>query len=386
MMLDFMYYNPTRMIFGKDAIQQIGAYLPAFGKSALLVTGKGSVKKSGLFDKVMSKLIEAGITAVEFGGVFSNPRLSDCIRGAAICREQNLDMVIGLGGGSVLDTAKAIAVGALDSGELWDFFDGKRKVERALPIISIMTVAATGSEYDSISVIKNELLHKKNGLMDEYLFPKVTFADPTTTYTVSPEYTAYGGVDIISHVLESYIDGQENPLITARYTEAMVRTVMECVETLIEDPVNYEARSYMMWASSLACCDIFAAGTGGGTIAAHAIESEIGGMYDTPHGAGLAVILPSVMRYRIGQYTHSTARFAEQIMGIERKGRMTDLDIASEGIEAFRKWLKKVGCPITLKELGIKKEDIGTIAEGIASNPWSPDRDTSYGVLTAYFE
>lgn len=386
MMLDFMYCNPTRMVFGKDAMSQIGTYLPAFGKRALLVTGKGSVKKSGLYDKVIGRLNEAGIIEVEFCGIHSNPRLSDCIRGADICKKNNIDMVIGLGGGSVLDTAKAIAVGALDDGELWDFFEGKRTIERALPIISIITVAATGSEYDSISVIKNELQHKKVGLMDEHLFPKVTFADPTVTFTVSPEYTAYGGVDIISHVLESYIDGQANPLITARYTEAMVKTVMECVETLIADPENYEARSYMMWASSLACCDIFAAGTGGGTIAAHAIESEIGGIYDTPHGAGLAVILPSVMSFRLGQYTHSTARFAEQIMGIERKGRMTDLDIASDGIEAFRKWLKKVGCPITLTELGIKKEDVGTIAEGIASNPWSPDRDTAYGVLMRYFE
>lgn len=386
MMLNFMYFNPTRIIFGKGVEEQISNYATQYGNKALLVTGRESAKKSGLFSKISNLLNEAGIEITEFSGVHSNPRISDCERGVDICKEHGCQMVIGIGGGSVLDTAKAISIGALDDGELWDFYEGKREVKKALPVISIMTIAATGSENDSISVIRNDRLQKKFGLMNENIFPKVSFLNPELTYTVSPEYTAYGGMDIISHVLESYIDGQGTPLITARYTESLIKTVMECVEKLQDNPTDYECRSYMMWASALACCDIFAAGTGGGTIAAHAIESEIGAMYDTAHGAGLAVILPALMKYRLSQYTSTTARFAEQIMKIERRGRMTDTDIALEGIEAFRKWLKKVGCPTTLKELGIKKEHLVKIAERISLNPWSPDKETALGVLETYYE
>jgi len=385
-MLDFQFVNPTKIIFGKNSVDKLGEEVSNYGKRALLVTGQSSVKASGLYDRAVSLMKDKGIEIHDLTNIRANPLLSDCERGVEICKKNNIDVIVAVGGGSVLDTAKAISVGALDDGDLWDFFINKRTVQKALPVISVMTVAATGSEYDGISVVRNERLHKKFGLVDVHIYPKVSLLDPQLTYTVSPRYTAYGALDIISHVLESYIDGQDSPLLQARFVEGLITTVMESVETVLENPEDYEARAYLMWASSLACCDLFAVGTGGGTIAAHMVECEIGALYDTPHGAGLSVILPAVMRYRLEKYLPTTARFAEKIMKVERKWHMSDTDIAIEGIEAFRKWLKKVGNPITLKELGVKKEDLENIAERIASNDYSPDKETALGILNTYYE
>jgi alcohol dehydrogenase len=386
MMTDFTCIFPTRIIFGKSAVNQLGEQTAKYGERVLLVYGQGSIKKTGLYDRAMGLLKDNGLEIFELGGVLPNPRLSTCEEGARICKENNIQVIVAVGGGSVLDTAKSISAGALDDGELWDFHMRKRLIEKTLPVISVMTVAATGSEYDGISVMKNEKTHEKRGAISEHLFPRVSILDPQLTYTVPPDYTAYGGFDIISHVLEPLIDAEFMPLIQVRFMEALIKTVMESIEKAQANPEDYEARSYLMWASALACNDILSFGTGACTIAGHAIESGLGGVYDTPHGAGLAVIMPALMKYRLSEYTQTTARFAEQVMNIERKGKMTDTDIALEGIEAFRRWLKKVGCPITLKELGARREDFDKIIEKVVSHPCSPDRETVLGALETYYE
>jgi hypothetical protein len=249
-----------------------------------------------------------------------------------------------------------------------------------------MTVAATGSEYNRITVIKNEKLHKKDAVWDEHLYPKVSLLDPELTFTVPPKYTAYGGVDIISHALETYITGKYYPLLQLRFKEALITTVMESVEKILVTPDDYEARSYLMWASSMACSQILNMGNGDGAIPAHIIDTEMGGIYDTPHGAGLAVILPAVMRHEVRNYLPSTLRFAENIMHLEKKAEMSEIEFAIEGIEAFRGWLKKIGCPITLKALGIQKDDLKEIARRVEANPLGTNSKTALGILNTYYE
>jgi alcohol dehydrogenase YqhD (iron-dependent ADH family) len=367
-MVSFTYCNPTKIVFGKGTRFELGKEARAVGRRALLVSGLGNIKSSGYYHELLQLLIKAGMECSEMPGIAPNPRIDDCERAASLCRDNKLDMLIAIGGGSVLDCCKAAAVGAMNEGPIWDYFEGKRSVTAALPIVSVMTVAATGSENDSISVVRNQVMGRKIGLMDSHLFPRVSILDPELTYTVSPRYTALGGLDIISHVLEPYIDGQEYPEIQMRFIEALVSSAMENIRAAQANPCDFEARAGLMWASALACCDIFAGGTGGGTIAAHVIEGEIGGVYDTPHGGGLSVILPAVMQRRADRYLKSTNRFARNLMGLAQKDGEDDLTFAFRGIEAFRDWLKSIGNPTTLRELGVEEEKLPAIARQIACN------------------
>jgi alcohol dehydrogenase len=359
-MLNFIYQNPTRIVFGRRTRFELGNEAAAIGKRALVLSGSGSVRKSGYYAAALDLLEKAGVFFAEMDGITANPRIEDCERAAAVCREHGLDMLIGIGGGSVLDCAKAAAVGAVCEGAIWDYFEGKRTVTAALPVLSVMTVAATGSENDSISVVRNGKAGRKVGLMDPHLFPKTSILDPELTFTVSPQYTALGGLDTISHVLEPYIDGQEYPEVQMRFVEALITSTMENIVRALQNGSDFEARAGLMWASALACCDIFAGGTGGGTIAAHFIEGEVGGRFDTPHGGGLSCILPAVMACRVDRYAASTARFARNIMGLKQWPGEGDITFALRGVEAFRGWLRQIGNPTRLRDMGV---DEGTFQE-----------------------
>lgn len=385
-MQGFEYVNPTRLIFGKGVLRRIGEMTRPYGQRVLLALGRASARESGLYDVAVGLLREQGLEVFELDGILPNPRLLACYRGIETCKARKIQVIVSIGGGSVLDTAKTIAAGAVDEGDVWDFFEKKRVIQGALPVISIMTLAATGSEFNRITVIKNEKLHKKIGLWNEHLFPKVSLVDPELTYSVSATQTAYGGMDIISHVLERYLNGNPAPLIQLRFKEALMRTVMECVEKAQENPRDYEARSYLLWASSLSCSGVFDMGIEASDIPAHIIDTEAGGLSDHAHGAGLAVFLPAVMRYYARRYLPTTARFAEQVMGVERTGRMSDIDVALEGVEAFRNWLRKVGCPTTVRELGIDRKEFEEIARRVDENAEGPDAFDTLGILNTYYE
>ena len=386
MMQGFEYVNPTRLIFGKGVFRRVGEVTKPYGQRVLLALGRASARASGTHEAVVGSLREQGLEVFELGGILPNPRLSACYEGIEICKARHIEVIVSLGGGSVLDTAKTIAAGAVDQGDVWDFFEKKRAIRGALPVVSIMTVAATGSEFNRITVIKNEKLHKKIGLWNEHLFPKVSLADPELTYSVSAIQTAYGGMDIISHVLERYLNGIPAPLIQLRFKEALMRTVMESVDKARVDPRDYEARSYLMWASSLSCSGVFDLGIETGDIPAHIIDTEAGGLSDHAHGAGLAVFLPAVMRFYARRNLPTTARFAEQVMGVERSGRMSDIDVALSGIEAFRDWLREIGCPTTVRELGIDRNAFDEIARRVEENAEGPNAEDTLGILNTYYE
>jgi alcohol dehydrogenase YqhD (iron-dependent ADH family) len=367
-MLNFTYCNPTRIVFGRGTRFELGREAAAVGTSALVVSGSGSAVRSGYYAAALGSLKAHGVKYLEMPGVSPNPLIEDCERAAALCREHRLGMLVAIGGGSVLDCCKAAAVGARNEGPIWDYFTGMRAVASALPVVSVMTVAATGSENDSISVVRNPAEGRKAGLMDPHLFPAVSILDPETTFTVPPRYTALGGFDIISHVLEPYIDGQEYPEIQMRFIEALVSSTMENIGRAQADPADFEARAGLMWASALACCDILSVGTGGGTIAAHIIEGEVGGRYDTPHGAGLSAILPAVMECRAGRYLKATVRFAKNLMRLTREPGEADEAFAMRGIRAFREWIGSTGNPTALREMGVAEGDLPALARQVNAN------------------
>lgn len=382
---NFFYANPVKIFFGKGVVERIGEKTSEYGKNVLLVTGRESVKKIGIYFEVIEILKKNGLKIFELSGVKPSPRLEKCKEGSEICKKNNIEVVIGLGGGSVLDTAKTIAFAALYDGDLWDFFEKKREVEKALPIISVMTVAATGSEYNHITVIKNEKINKKESVWNENLFPKVSFLDPQLTFSVPLKYTAFGAVDIISHVLERYITNRSATLLQLRFKESLMTTVMENVEAVLKNPSNYEARASLMWSSSLACSQIFELGNENLDIPAHTIDIELGGLYDVPHGANLAVLIPAFMMCNIEKYKSNIERFSRNVLKVGKKEKTSCL--AELGIKSFRLWLKKIGCPITLKDLGYKKENFGKIAKRVISNPyWNYDEETVINILEIFYE
>lgn len=390
LMLNFTYHNPTRLIFGKNSLQELGKVTAQYGKRALLITGKGSIKKTGLYDRAVSLLKQEVAELSEFEGVNANPHLGDCEKAAAICREKGIEVIVAIGGGSVNDTAKIVSFLALENGyeNIRDFFNGKREVTRALPIITVLTVAATGTEYNGIAVVRDEAEGKKYGIHSEHIYPKVSILNPEFTYSVLPKYTALGALDAITHVLEYYIQAPEHPDFQMACVEALIQTIMKNLDTVQQDPKDYEARANLMLCCSIACCGLYLSGTGGGNFVAHLTSSEIEGIYDVAHGEGLSVIMPAVMRYyvEIGECIPTTARFAEKVMKIERRREMTETDIALKGIEAFRQWLKKVGNPTTLKELGIMKQDLPAIAQRIGLNPGKLDTKAALDILEVYAE
>jgi alcohol dehydrogenase YqhD (iron-dependent ADH family) len=385
-MESFEFTNPTRILFGRGVIQKVGPVAARYGRRCLLVTGRASARKSGLLDEVTGLLLAQGLEIVELSGILPNPRLAACHEGITLCRKHRIEVIVSLGGGSVLDTAKTIAAGAMVEGEVWDFFEKKRTIQGALPVVAIMTVAATGSEFNRITVIKNEKLHKKIGLWNEHLFPRVSLLDPELTFTLPPLQTAYGAMDIISHVLERYLNGAPPPLIQLRFKESLIRSVMEAVEAVLLRLDDYEARSTLMWAGSLACSGIFDLGVSSSDIPAHIIDTEAGGLSDHAHGAGLSVLMPAVMRFYVERYRNTAARFAEQVMRVERTGAMNDLEVAVAGIETFRRWLTGIGCPVTIRKLGLKVEDFPEIARRVDENAEGPNAEDTLGILNTYLE
>ncbi|OGR01716.1 MAG: butanol dehydrogenase [Deltaproteobacteria bacterium RIFOXYD12_FULL_55_16] len=353
-MFDFTFHNPTKIIFGADKETLIGAELKAAGISrVLLVYGCNSVIKSGLLERVMSSLAASNIAWTQFGGVVSNPLLAHTREGVALAKQDQVEAILAVGGGSVLDEAKAIAVGALTAEDVWQFFLGQ-KVERALPLFTILTLAATGSEMNGNSVITNASARQKYNISSPHVYPRVSILNPELTHSVPLNYTAYSAVDAITHVCEGYFTKQPGTRLQDRLVEGIIKTVRETTELIMAEPTHAKARASFMWAATLALNGLTPAGVGKYSFPNHMIEHALSAIYNIPHGAGLSIVMPAWMKWYCPQNPDQFARFAREIFG---------LDSGEAGIAALEQWFIKIKSPVRLHEVGILATDIEAIAK-----------------------
>ena len=361
-MENFNFYSPTEFVFGKDRENEVGSYVRKYGGTKVLIHyGGGSAVKSGLIGKVKKSLDESGITYCELGGVKPNPRDTLVYRGIELCRSEGVDFILAVGGGSVIDSAKAIAAGVPYGGDFWDFYSKKAQVEAALPLAVIVTIAAAGSEGSRSSVITKEDGMLKRGIGYEILRPKFSIMDPALTQTLPAYQTAAGCTDIMAHVFERYFTNTTEVEITDRLCEAVLLTIVKETPRVIADPDNYDARANIMWAGMVAHNNICGVGRQQDWNS-HSLEHELSGLYDVAHGAGLAVIMPAWMQY---VYKHNVMRFcqmATRVFGCQMNFENPEAT-AVEGIHRFRSFLRGIGMPINFAELGAKEEDIPVLVE-----------------------
>lgn len=361
-MENFNYYSPTEFIFGKGMENKCGEYVKKYGGTKVLLHyGSGSAVKSGLLGRVKESLARENIAYVELGGVQPNPRDTKVYEGIALCRKENLDFILSVGGGSCIDSAKAIALGVMYDGDFWDFYTTDKPVKAALPIGTVLTIAAAGSEGSGASVITKETGMLKRSTGSDILRPKFSVLNPELTCTLPAYQTASGATDIMAHVFERYFTNTKEVEITDRLCEAVLLTIIKETPRVIAEPDNYDARANIMWAGTVAHNDIIGVGRSQDWNS-HDIEHELSGLYDCTHGAGLAVIMPAWMEH---VQSHNIMRFAQMAvrvwgceMNFENPG-----ETAAKGIKAFRNFLHSIGMPINFAELGADRKDIPTLVE-----------------------
>lgn len=354
-MNDFTYYNPTQIEFGRDKENSVGELLVNSGiKRVLLVYGTGSIKKNGLHQRVIASLDQSGVEYVEFGSIISNPILSHVYDAINIVKLNNINAILAVGGGSVIDSAKAIAAGAVVDTDVWDFFINKASIEKALPVYTIVTLAAAASEMNGNSVITNEVTKQKYSIASVLLNPKVSIVNPELMMSVTNDYLAYSAVDIIAHSIEVYFTATDHPNFQSRLVESIIKTVIETTEILIKDPTNYDARAEFAWVSSQALNGLTSSGTGGGNFPNHMIEHALSALYNIPHGAGLAIVIPAWMKWYKNKNLAQFERFAREVFG---------LGTADEGITALSVWFDSIGAPVSLSGGNIPREAIPAIAQ-----------------------
>lgn len=352
-MVNFEYFTPTKVVFGKNAEEKTGELVKAQGcKKVLVYYGGQSAKKSGLLDRICASLEKEGISYVTLGGVVPNPHLSKVHEGIEVCKKEGVDFILAVGGGSVIDSGKAIGYGVANEGEVWDFYAKTRIPEACLPIGAVLTIAAAGSEMSDSSVITNEDGWLKRGCNNNLCRCRFAIMNPELTYTLPPYQTASGCVDIMMHTMERYFTREENTALTDGIGEALLRTVMESAQTLARDPENYNARAQVMWASSLSHNGL----TGCGTIgdwSCHQLEHELGGMFDVAHGAGLAAVWGSWARYVYKEKPERFAQFAVNVMGVTND--FSDPEkTALEGIRKMEEFYRSIHMPTNIRELGVE--------------------------------
>ncbi|MEW6501635.1 MAG: iron-containing alcohol dehydrogenase [Thermodesulfobacteriota bacterium] len=353
-MFDFTFHNPTKILFGADTEKEIGREIKGAGiTKVLLLSGQGSARKSGLLDRVETSLAAAGISWVAFSGVVSNPLLSHARQGITLAKQEGVEAILAVGGGSVLDEAKAIAVGAITDIDVWEFYLG-REVTAALPLFAILTLAATGSEMNRNSVLTNEATQQKYNIASIHVHPRVSILNPVLTHTVPPDYTAYSAVDAIAHVLEGYCTKKPGTHLQDRLVESIVTTVMETTGQILQNPNHAEARASFMWAATLALNGLTPAGIGPYSFPNHMIEHSLSAIYNIPHGAGLAIVIPAWMQWYAPRNPEQFSRFSREIFG---------LPTAAAGIKALTAWFREIKAPVRLSEVGIPAGDIPKISE-----------------------
>ena len=352
-MYPFHYYAPTEVVFGKDTEKETGKMIRKYGGTKVLLQyGGGSVVKSGLLDTIQAALDEAGIGYVALGGVVPNPHLEKVYEGVALSKKEHVDFVLAIGGGSVIDSAKAIAYGSAEPDmDVWDLYAHTRTAKACLPVASVLTIAAAGSEMSQGSVITNAATNEKRAYDDDLSRPKFAIMDPALTVTLPDYQTESGCVDIMMHTMERYFTQGGNMEITDGIAEALLRTVMHNARILHHDPGNYAARAEVMWAGSLAHNGLTGCGNDGGDFASHMLEHEMGGMFNVTHGAGLSAIWPSWARYVYKENLDRFVKFATYVMGVD--AAETDEETAFRGVCAMENFYHAIGMPTNMRELGI---------------------------------
>lgn len=356
-MFNFDFFTPTEIRFGKEAEKETGKMIRKYhGSKVLLHYGSGSVVKSGLLNKIKASLDEEHIGYVELGGVVPNPHLEKVYEGIELSRKEKVDFILAVGGGSVIDSAKAIAYGLAEPDQdVWDLYEHTRKAKACFPVAAVLTIAAAGSEMSNSSVITNTENHEKRGYNSDLCRPKFAIMNPEWTLSLPDYQTASGCVDIMMHTMERYFTQGGNMEITDGIAEALLRTVMKNARILHDDPKNYEARAEVMWAGSLSHNGLTGCGANGSDFASHGLEHEMGGMFDVTHGAGLAAVWPSWARYVYQEDLDRFVKFAKQVMGVDAD--VPDEEAALEGIRRMEDFYHAIGMPANMSELGIHPTD-----------------------------
>lgn len=364
-MNNFTYDIPTKVYFGENQLEHLGPELKNYGKRVLLTYGGGSIKKSGLYDKILAEVEKAGLTLFELSGIDPNPRVSSVNEGAEICRKEGIDVLLAVGGGSVIDCTKFVGAAAYHEGDAWDILTKKVSVEQCLPIITVLTLSATGSEMDAAGVISNPETNDKIGMMFPVMRPKVSFLDPTLTYSVNRYQTACGAVDIMSHIIEVYFQTGQDLYMLDAVMEGLMKTVVKYGPVAMAEPENYEARANLMWASSWAI-NGFIRGGKRHAWSCHPMEHELSAFYDITHGLGLAILTPRWMEYVLNEKTAGRfCQFGVNVFGIDAD--LPEMEVAKISIEKLKDFFfETLGLERTLTEIGIDDARFSEMAEKAA--------------------
>jgi alcohol dehydrogenase len=360
-MQNFTYWNPTRLIFGKNQMEQLKTEIPQYGNNVLLVYGGGSIKRNGLYDQVIATLKDLKVNVFELPGVEPNPRISTARKGVEICKNEGIDFILAVGGGSVIDCTKLIAAGAKYEGDAWDLVVKRAIAHEALPFGTILTLAATGSEMNSGSVITNWETQEKYGWGSPVTFPRFSILDPTNTFTVPKDQTIYGMVDIMSHVFEQYFHIGENTMLQDRFCESTLLTVMEAAPKLVNDLENYELRETILYSGTIALNGMLSMGSRGDW-ATHNIEHAVSAVYDIPHGGGLAILFPNWMKHSLKENPSRFKQLAVRVFGVDPTGK-TDEKAGLEGIEKLREFWSALGAPSRLADYEIDDSKLEVMAD-----------------------
>ncbi|WP_010287355.1 iron-containing alcohol dehydrogenase [Kurthia massiliensis] len=363
---NFTFYNPTKLHFGKGQVLKLEEELPKYGKNVLIVYGGGSIFKNGVYDDVYKVLSDCGANIVELGGVEPNPRLTTAEKGIQICRDTAIDFILAIGGGSVIDCVKLIAAGAKTDAPAWDIVTRKASVKEALPFGVVLTIAATGSEMNSGSVITNWETNEKYGWGSPFTFPQFSILDPAYTFSVPKNQTIYGIVDSMSHVLEHYFHQTPHTEFQDRMCEGLLLTIMETAQDALKDPNNYDARATLMYGSTMALNGILNMGYRGDW-ATHNLEHAVSAIHDIPHGGGLAILFPRWMRHFIEEDVQRFRKLATRVFNVDTTG-LSDLEVGLKGIEKLEAFWASIGAPTTLGDYNIDVSSVDAIVDRAMRN------------------
>ena len=360
-MENFEFLNPTKIIFGKGTEKKVGQEAAKYSKKILLHYGGGSIKRTGLYDRVTKSLKDAGVTFVELAGVKPNPRLSLIQEGVKLCKENDLGLILAVGGGSVIDSAKGIAMGAVMDGDVWDIYLGKRTLTDALPVATVLTIPAAGSESSTASVVTNEDGWLKRGFNSELIYPRFSILNPELAFTLPTYQIACGATDIMSHLMERYFTNTKNVSFTDRLLEGTMKTIIRQAPLVLENPQDYDAWSELMWAGTVAHNNLLNTGRVGDW-GSHDIEHELSGIYDVAHGAGLAVVFPAWMKYVLHQDLDRFVQWAVRVWNVEMDVYNPEA-VAREGIRRMEEFFHSMGLGTRLSDIGAKSERIDEMAD-----------------------
>lgn len=360
-LVNFEFSNPTKIIFGKGSLSGLRREITNFGTNILLVTGGSSIKRNGLYDSVMDILLKGSKKVYTLEGIQPNPRLSSVYEGIEICKKNNIDFILAVGGGSVIDAAKTIAVGAKTDIDVWEFFLQEHVINSALPLGTVLTLAATGTEMNGNAVVTRWETNDKLAISSPHIYPRFSILDPELTSTVPLEHTVNGCIDIMAHVFEQYFSRTPNTPLQDRLCESILKTVIENTYKVVKDLYSYDARSNILWCGTMALNGIIGVGMEQDW-ATHGIEHEISAIYDIAHGAGLAIAFPNWMKHVMKESAGKFSQYAQRVWDVKPEGK-TEEEIALEGIQKTKEFFKEIGAPVTLGEAGIDDKNISLMAE-----------------------